>query len=98
METKCVKCGREIHPMRLKALPNTKVCVECSSTGTYRGITTINGKGDHTWNDIQIVSEEQYKKHRILNEKFVLNKKGQAEFLDFEKEDKIIPDFDLEGE
>lgn len=55
---KCVKCKEEIHPLRLKALPLTKVCVSCSSTKTYRAVTQTHGKGDHTWNDIQIVSHD----------------------------------------
>lgn len=53
---KCIKCKEDIHPLRLKALPNTKVCVSCSSTKTYRAISQTHGEGDHTWNDIQIVS------------------------------------------
>ena len=60
MSVYCVKCKDEIHPMRVKALPNTKVCVKCSTTGTYRAITTVNGEGDHTWNDIQLMTPEQY--------------------------------------
>ena len=36
-----------------------KVCVECSTTGAYKAVTTVNGTGDHTWNDIQIMTPEQ---------------------------------------
>lgn len=36
-----------------------KVCVECSTTGAYKAVSTINGTGDHTWNDIQIMTPEQ---------------------------------------
>tara|TARA_B110000285_G_scaffold109244_1_gene123989 strand:- start:51 stop:299 length:249 start_codon:yes stop_codon:yes gene_type:complete len=60
MELKCVKCKEGIHPLRIKALPNTKVCVSCSTSGTYKAITTVGGSGDHTWNDIQIMTSDQY--------------------------------------
>ena len=44
MENKiCVKCNKPIHPMRLKALPGTKTCVECSTTGAKRGVPVILG-------------------------------------------------------
>ena len=60
---KCIKCNNKIHPKRLKALPNTKTCVECSTTDTYCAVTTTHGSGDHTWNDIQIMTKEQYTKY-----------------------------------
>ena len=59
--TQCVKCNNEIHPLRLKVLPNTKVCVNCSTVGAYKAVSTVNGEGDHTWNDIQIMTPEQAK-------------------------------------
>lgn len=57
----CVRCGNEINPLRVKALPNTKICIGCAEGSVKRkvGITTVNGTGDHTYNDIVIVSEDQ---------------------------------------
>jgi hypothetical protein len=57
----CTKCGCEIPERRLKALPGTRVCVNCSSTKPVKGIITVIGEGDHTATDIQIVSDEDYK-------------------------------------
>jgi RNA polymerase-binding transcription factor DksA len=54
MEIKCVKCKEVINPLRIKALPNTKVCINCSNVKGYTAKTTTNGEGDHTWNDIEI--------------------------------------------
>jgi len=68
MTIKCIKCGGEIHPGRLKALPNTRVCVECSNVGTKRAIHTTGGNGDHTWNDIQVVSEDDYYSHQAYEQ------------------------------
>ena len=64
---KCVKCGAIINPGRLKALPNTKVCVNCSSTGAYKAITTTHGTGDDTWNGIEIMTPEQYDDYQNSN-------------------------------
>jgi len=57
----CVKCRDEINPLRVKALPNVKLCISCAEGSVKRkvGITTVNGTGDHTYNDIVIVSEDQ---------------------------------------
>ena len=59
---KCYKCNQEIAAGRLKALPTTKVCVECSGTKMLRSITTVNGEKDNTWNDIVFVDEKTYNK------------------------------------
>jgi hypothetical protein len=57
---KCVKCNNEIPEGRLKALPNAKTCVACSNAKMVRSITTLNGTGEDTWNDITFVSAEVY--------------------------------------
>ena len=54
----CISCQEEMPELRLTKF-GYKVCVECSTTGAYRAVSTINGTGDHTWNDIQIMSPEQ---------------------------------------
>ena len=36
-----------------------KVCVNCSTTGAYKAVSTVNGTGDHTWNDIQIMTSDE---------------------------------------
>lgn len=41
---KCVKCAVEINPLRLKALPETKTCVNCSSTSRWYVRNVISGK------------------------------------------------------
>ena len=64
---KCIKCNFEINPLRVKALPNTKVCVDCSSTGAYKAVTTTNGEGDHTWNGLEIMTPEQYNNYQKSN-------------------------------
>lgn len=41
---KCIKCTEEINPLRLKALPETKTCVSCSSTNRWYVRNIISGK------------------------------------------------------
>ncbi len=60
MKVNCSKCGCEIPEGRLKALPYIKCCVNCSNTKIKKAIVVTGGEGDHTWNDIQIVSEKEY--------------------------------------
>ena len=64
---KCIKYNFEINPLRVKALPNTKVCVDCSSTGAYKAVTTTNGEGDHTWNGLEIMTPEQFEDYQKSN-------------------------------
>ena len=57
---KCIKCGEDMPELRLTKF-GYEVCVNCSTTGAYKAVSTVNGTGDHTWNDIQIVTAEQSK-------------------------------------
>ena len=40
----CCKCHNEINPLRLKALPETKSCVNCSDTSRWYVRNVISGK------------------------------------------------------
>jgi len=59
MSKLCKACGTQIPQARLNAIPTTKFCVPCAEGRVPKkmAITTVNGEGDHTWNDIQIVEE-----------------------------------------
>ena len=48
MLDKCVKCNSEINPLRLKALPQTKTCVNCSSTQRWYVRNIISGKTEYS--------------------------------------------------
>jgi hypothetical protein len=60
----CVHCLQPIAEGRLKALPNTKTCVECSTAGMKRGVTVTLGEGDHTCNELVIMEEQEYFKFK----------------------------------
>ncbi len=55
---KCVYCKQEINPLRIKALPNTKTCVDCSTVGAKKGVSMVFGEKDHTWNDMIILDAQ----------------------------------------
>jgi hypothetical protein len=59
----CIHCKEEINPLRLKALPTAKTCVECSTTGPKKGIVATFGEKDHTWNDVVFLEDDQYEKY-----------------------------------
>lgn len=51
----CIECQSLIHPLRLVALPDTKVCVSCSDVKRVGCIPITNHK---TGNNIQIVDRD----------------------------------------
>ena len=57
----CIACKEPMPELRLTKY-GYKSCVECSTVGAYKAVSTQHGKGDHTWNDIQIMSPEQAEK------------------------------------
>ena len=61
--------------MRLKALPGTKTCINCSTVGAKSGVPVMFGSKDHTWTDLVIMEEDEFKafKEREKNQ----NKKDE---------------------
>jgi RNA polymerase-binding transcription factor DksA len=57
----CKSCGEEIHPLRVKALPNTQTCIKCSTTSMKKGIPVLNGniEKDDTWVDVVFIDENE---------------------------------------
>jgi len=74
---KCIKCREEINPLRLKALPTAKTCVDCSTTGAKRGVPMMFGEKDHTWTDMVIMDPEEFDQFEKQN-----NQKPTFETLD----------------
>tara|TARA_R110000851_G_scaffold101085_1_gene217072 strand:+ start:66 stop:296 length:231 start_codon:yes stop_codon:yes gene_type:complete len=48
----CTKCRGEIQEGRLKALPNTKTCVECSTQHAWYLRNIISGKTEYSETEI----------------------------------------------
>ena len=81
----CPKCGNDFPELR-KTLYNYHVCVNCSTTKPVVGITTVEGSGDHTYNDIIIMDQDRALAiERAANE--AMGKKTvDVEVIDFDKE------------
>jgi hypothetical protein len=96
---KCIKCREEINPLRLKALPTAKTCVECSTTGAKRGVPMTFGEKDHTWTDMVIMEPDEYDKFEKLNRqqpKFEILDKSELN-IDEDEEMKLWDNTLLDG-
>ena len=82
----CPKCGNEF-PEKRREL-GYHVCINCSSEEPVVGITTVEGSGDHTYNDIIIMKQSQA---RAIAKKAgeLTGKKVNLEVLDFDKDEAI---------
>ena len=52
----CCKCSVEINPLRIKALPDTRTCVECSDVERNYVRTIISGKT--TYSEIEVIKNK----------------------------------------
>ena len=83
----CPKCGNDF-PLKRKEL-GFHVCVNCSSTKPVVAITTVEGSGDHTWNDI-IIMDQDKAAAIAKKEAEVMGNKIDIEMLDFDQDDIAI--------
>ena len=54
----CPKCGKPFPELRLTQY-GYNFCVDCSDVESVVGITTVEGSGDHTYNDIIIMDRKK---------------------------------------
>ena len=64
----CISCKELMPELRLIKF-GYKNCVNCSTVGAYKAVSQTHGEGDHTWNDIQIMTPEQMKNYNKNNTK-----------------------------
>jgi len=57
----CCKCCKPIPEARLKALPNTKTCIECSSVERDYVRTIISGKT--TYSEVEVIKNKDTKEY-----------------------------------
>jgi len=84
----CPRCNNPF-PEKRKEL-GYFVCVNCSTTDKVVGITTVEGTGDHTWNDLVIMDGDEYENY-LEREKGIItrSKKSKAEFNDTDSDDNM---------
>lgn len=85
----CVGCGEQIHPKRIEILPHTKTCVKCSETGRKKGISVQIGEGDHSYTDVVIMEDSDYRNYMSSEDKMRKKSTGKSksEFIHFDNED-----------
>jgi ribosomal protein L37AE/L43A len=85
---KCPKCGEKM-PVKRKQL-GYNVCINCSTESAKRGIPVMRGTGDHTWVDLEVMTQEQYDQYEELNTSPSKRTKNKPELPDLEKERKNL--------
>lgn len=66
---KCIKCGEIVPEGRLKALPGTKTCVNCSGARMKGAVTLMKGEGDHTWIETIHLDADDFDRYQELENK-----------------------------
>ena len=81
----CPKCGNPFPELR-KTKFGYNFCVECSTVDRVVGITTVEGSGDHTYNDLIIM--DQSRARTIAEKEAELSgRKVHIEMLDLDKDE-----------
>jgi len=71
----CVRCGDDIPMGRIKAVPNTKVCVQCSTTSAYSGrIVSYGTNADNAQQEFEIIKDPKIAQQLKELEKQTLEK------------------------
>jgi hypothetical protein len=84
---KCPKCGNDF-PLKRKEL-GYHVCVNCSSVKPVVGITTIEGTGDHTYNDL-IIMDQDKARAIALKEAELTGRVAYIEMLDLDVDENAV--------
>ena len=86
--TTCPACNEDVLPLKRKEL-GYHVCVNCSTAKPVVGITTVEGSGDHTYNDI-IIMDQDRARAIAAKEAELSGKKVYLEMLDLDADETEI--------
>jgi len=86
--TTCPRCAEEKLPVKRKEL-GYHVCVDCSTAKPVVGITTVEGSGDHTYNDIIIMDQDKALRIQAAADE-IAGKKTHLEVLDLDKDENEV--------
>ena len=86
--TTCPRCAEEKLPVKRKEL-GYHVCVDCSTAKPVVGITTVEGCGDHTYNDIIIMDQDRALAIQAAADE-IAGKKTYLEVLDLDKDENEV--------
>lgn len=85
---KCPTCKNPF-PLKRREL-GYKVCINCSTEKPKVAVSTLNGQGDHTWNDVLIMDQDQYV-GIVKREAEIKGKKINISDLDLDFDDEDEP-------
>ncbi len=85
---KCPKCGDDFPKLR-KEKYGYHVCVNCSTVEAVVGVTTVEGTGDHTYNDLIIMDQSKYRAI-AQREAELKGKKVHIELLDLDVDEMAV--------
>ena len=86
--TTCPRCAEEKLPVKRKEL-GYHVCIDCSTAKPVVGITTVEGSGDHTYNDIIIMDQDRALAIQAAADE-IAGKKTHLEVLDLDKDENEV--------
>ena len=67
---KMMECPQCDGPMPVKRRElGYHVCVNCSTVSAKRGIPVMRGTGDHTWVDLEVMTQEQFERYEEMENK-----------------------------
>jgi ribosomal protein L37AE/L43A len=70
MELKMMACPQCGNPMPVKRRElGYHVCVNCSTESAKRGVPVMRGTGDHTWVDLEVMTQEQFERYEEMENK-----------------------------
>ena len=70
MELEMMACPQCDGPMPVKRRElGYHVCVNCSTVSAKRGIPVMRGTGDHTWVDLEVMTQEQFERYEEMENK-----------------------------
>ena len=84
----CPACNQDKLPVKRKEL-GYHVCVDCSTAKPVVGITTVEGSGDHTYNDI-IIMDQDKARAIAYNEAELKGQKANIELLDLDTDEAAV--------
>lgn len=84
----CPSCNEDKLPVKRKQL-GYHVCVSCSTAKPVVGITTVEGSGDHTYNDI-IIMDQDRARSIAQKEAELTGKSVHIEMLDLDVDESAI--------
>jgi len=82
----CPKCGEDFPELR-KTKYGYNFCVNCSTVESVVGITTVEGSGDHTYNDLIIMDASKARRIALAEAEAKGDKQATIELLDFEQDE-----------